>query len=249
MVTLFGATPLFVFNSGTFVASAALTWLIGSKPAKAAPAAAAAGPAGATRAARALGRPVKRLALLYINSNMGLVIASTLLTVVILHTFHKGPWLIGVVDALALGGFLLGAACYPWVSKRVKGLPLAAAGMAGNLIIFCLEPLNYILLMVLIPVAGFCFAEGRIAARTLLMRASPEDRVGRIFGGAQAFGLALAIGATLALSALADATTVAYAFWGLAAMQGAIVIGCYLSLVRPISSHDKPTELLEASAA
>src|SRR5206468_3708005 len=99
MVTLFGATPLFVFNSGTFVASAALTWLIGRKPAKAAPAEVPGGPAVATPAARPVGRPVKRLALLYINSNMGLVIASTLLTVVILHTFHKGPWLIGVVDA------------------------------------------------------------------------------------------------------------------------------------------------------
>ncbi len=248
MVTLFGATPLFVFNSATFLASAALTWLIGQKPAKVA-AAGTGGESPATPAARLLGRPVKRLALLYINSNMGLVIASTLLTVVILHTFHKGPWLIGVVDALALGGFLVGAACYPWVSARVKGLPLAVLGMAGNLIIFCLEPLNYILLMVLIPVAGFCFAEGRIAARTLLMRASPEERVGRIFGGAQAFGLTLAIAATLVLSALADATTVAYAFWGLAAMQGAIVIGCYLSLVGPISAHDNPPELLKASAA
>ena len=180
---------------------------------------------------------------------MGLVVASTLLLVVILHNFHKGPWLIGVVDALAFSGFLIGAALYPKISSRVKILPLAVIAMLGNVAMWCLEPLNYILLMSVIPIGGACYALTRIAARTMLMRASPQDQVGRIFGGTQAASLALSVLVTVALSALADATTVQYAFWGLGALQAGIAIGTYISLVKPMSALAKQSEVLAATAA
>jgi hypothetical protein len=122
-------------------------------------------------------------------------------------------------------------------------------GMLGNLAMFAIEPLHYIVLMAAIPFGGFCFALCRIAARTLLMRASPTDRVGRIFGSAQATGLALGVAATVGLSALADAVNVPLAFWGCALIQGAIAIGTYLSLVRPLATAEKPAAILEATAA
>lgn len=252
LTVAFGATPLLVFNAGTFIASAALTFLIGPKPATAAAesetddAEAQDGDAADVPPA---GPPVKRLAMLYANWNIGLLVANTLLAAVILHTFHKGPWLIGVSDALAGVGFLTGAACYPWISKRVKGLRLAVSGMAGMLVLFCLQPLNYIVLMVCIPIAGFFFAQGRISAHTLLMRASPQERVGRIFGGTNAAGLAAGITANLALSAYADHTTVPYAFWALAAVQGAILLGAYLSLAKPMAVLERPAEVLEPTPA
>jgi hypothetical protein len=257
LVVAFGATPLFFFNAATFVASAALTWFIGRRPAAPAGAVPEAtletAPTSTTATPRPARAPIKRLALLYSNGNIGLTVANTVLTALILATFHQGAWLIGVADALAGAGFIAGAAAYPWVSGRVKGLPLALFGMLGNLLMLTIEPLHYVALMVCIPFAGFCFAQGRIAARTLLMRAAPERRVGRIFGGAQAFGLALGIAATVGLSALADATEVPYAFWGLAILQGGIVIGTYLSLVRPLAreghGQPDPAPVLEASAA
>jgi MFS family permease len=239
----FGPLPLFIFNSGTFVSSAVLTYLIGRRPA--APAAglatadqavggadgeAAGGPAAAPRA-----RPVKRLALLYVNVNLGLIVASTLLLVVILQTFHKGPWLIGVSDALAFSGFVVGATIFPKVSARVRLLPLAVLTMLANVVSWCLEPLNYIVLLCLIPFAGVVYALTRISARTLLMRASPDERVGRIFGGAQAAGLGLAVVATVVLALVADKTKVLYAFWGLGAAQAAISIIAYLSLRKDMS--------------
>jgi MFS family permease len=253
LVMAFGTIPLFAFNAGTFVLSAVLTYLIGHKQPVATPAAAEAGPdaaaAPAAPPAAAVPRPVKRLAVLFANWNLGLMVANTILAVLILHTFHKGPWLIGVTDALAFAGFLIGASCYPLISPRISGLRLAVLGMLGNLVMFCLEPLNYIVLMCAILVAGFCFAQGRIAARTLLMRASPEDQVGRIFGGTQAIALGAGIAANLGLSLLADATRVPYAFWALAAVQGAIAIGAYLSLVKPMSAGEKRPGVLETSAA
>src|SRR5439155_11706993 len=97
LVIAFGATPLFVFNSATFVASAALTYLIGRRPPAPASVAGMAEPATDTAAeVRATtDQPIKRLALLYTNGNIGLIVANTILTTLILHTFHKGPWLSG----------------------------------------------------------------------------------------------------------------------------------------------------------
>jgi MFS family permease len=258
-----GPIPLFVFNSATFVASAALTWLIGRQP-QVVPAAAepgagqpdaqAAGPqtagaqAAGRQASRPAGQPVARLAMLYVNAGMGLVVASTLLLVVILHNFHKGPWLVGVTDALAFAGFLAGAAIYPKVSARVVMLPLAAIAMLGNLVCWCLEPLNWIVLMCVIPLGGMCFATTRISARTLLMRASPPDRVGRIFGATQAATLALSIAVTVAMSEVADSVSVPVAFWALGALQAVIAIGTYVSLMKPMAAL-KQAEVIEATAA
>jgi hypothetical protein len=80
------------------------------------------------------------------------------------------------------------------------------------------------------------------------MRASPEDRVGRIFGGAQAVGLAMGVVATMGLAALADATTVPYAFWACAALQGAIAVGTYLSLLKPMATREPAPAILEPTA-
>ncbi|UUV33161.1 MFS transporter [Amycolatopsis roodepoortensis] len=250
LVIWFGATPLFVFNSLSFVLSAVLVYAIGRKPAKAPVVEETTATDPSVPVEVPVRQPIKRLALLYANGNIGLMVANVILTTLILQTFNQGAWMIGVVDALAGVGFIVGAAAYGKVSKQFKGIHLAVLGTLGNLICLAIQPLHYIALMAAIPFAGFCFAQGRIAARTLLMRASPEERVGRIFGGTQALGLGLGVGATVALSSLADATTVPYAFWGLAILQGAIVIGTYFSLAKPLSAQEKrPAEVLEATAA
>lgn len=259
LVVAFGPTPLFVFNSATFVASAVLTYFVGRKPSTAPPAAAAAATVDDAAADTEAvvdrrpvvvpaGRPIRRLALLFTSGNINLMVSNVILTALILRTFHQSAWLIGVVDALAGTGFIIGAACYGWVSSRISGLRLALFGALGCMAMVVLEPLHYIVLMAVIPFAAFCFAQGRIAARTLLMKASPVERVGRVFGGAQAFGLALGVAATVGLSALADATSVRYAFWALAALISGIVIFAYASLVKPMSVVE-PEPVLEPVAA
>jgi MFS family permease len=248
LYTVFGPVPLFIFNSGTFVCSAALTYLIGRRP----PAASAAAAEGSQAAPDPVpaDEPVKRLALLYVNASLGLIVASPLLLVLILHNFHKGPWLIGVSDALAFVGFLIGAALYPKVAAKVTLLPLAVIAMLANVVLWCLEPLDYILLICLIPLGGVVYALTRIAARTLLTKASPHNRAGRIFGGTQAVGLSLAVLVTVLLSWLADATRVQYAFWALGAIQALLSIGAYLSLRKPRPAPDKrPAEVAEPSVA
>lgn len=274
----FGAAPLFVFNSGTFVASAVLTYFIGRKPEKAAaPVAAADGTAaaidvadGAATAASAAAAkpqpvygPIRRLGLLYASGNINLMVANVLLTVLILGTFHQGPWLVGVVDALAGAGFIIGAACHGWIAARFPSLRIALGCSLVCCLTIVLEPANYIVLMCVIPFAGFFFVNFRIAARTMLMKASPQERVGRIFGGTQAFGLGLGIAATVGLASLAGTSHVPFlagtnhvplAFFALAALVGSIAVATSLSLVKPLaalqakSAIPRPEDVLMASA-
>lgn len=234
LVGWFGATPLFVFNAGSFAVSALLTFLIGRKPAAAAVPGRGSGGESTdppTAAVPVVGHPVKRLVLLWTSSAANLIVANTILTVLILQTFHKGSWLIGVVDALAGVGFLTGAAFYPKLVARFGGLRLAVAAGILNCVLLSFESLNYIVLMAVIPFAGFLFAQARIAGRVLLMRASPDERVGRIFGGAQAFGLALGTAATIVLAALADHVGVRWAFVALAAMTAVHIAVARISLL------------------
>ncbi|WP_327001058.1 MFS transporter [Dactylosporangium sp. NBC_01737] len=247
LIVGFGATPLLVFNAFTFVASAILTWFVGAKPSGAPASDTTAEDAAATTGALApaLRQPIKRLALLYTAGNANLMVSNVILTTIVLQHWKVSPWVIGVVDALAGVGFIIGAACYPWISARIKGLHLAVLGQLGCMTMVIFEPLHYIVLMSVIPVAAFCFANGRIAARTLLMQASPVERVGRIFGGAQAFGLALGVAATVVLSAVADAISVPWAFWGLVVLVDVIAVGTYLSLRKPLSVVERTPEPTE----
>jgi MFS family permease len=251
LVGWFGATPLFVYNSGTFIASAVLTYMIGAKATKTATADAAQPVAQPQDSPATPGtpadRPIKRLVLLWTAGSANVIVANTILTVVILQTFHKGPWLIGVTDALAGIGFLTGAAAYPRLVARIGGLRLAVLGSLGSCMFLLLECQQYVILMVTIPFAGFCFAQGRIASRVLLMRASPEERVGRIFGSGQAFGLTLGTAATIGLSVLADAVSVRWAFAALSGMTTVQVTVAYLSLVRPMRVQPKPAPAVETS--
>ncbi|MET7400236.1 MFS transporter [Dactylosporangium sp. NPDC005572] len=240
-----GATPLLVFNAFTFVASAILTWFVGAKPAGAPTAATSEdGESPVQAAAPAARQPIKRLALLYTAGNANLMVSNVILTTIVLQHWKVGPWVIGVVDALAGLGFIIGAACYPWLSTRIKLLRLAVLGQLGCMTMVIFEPVHYIVLMAVIPVAAFCFANGRIAARTLLMQASPVEQVGRIFGGAQAFGLALGVAATVGLSAVADAFSVPWAFWGLVVLVDVIAVGTYLSLVKPMAAVERKAEVV-----
>lgn len=289
LVTWVGATPLFVINSGTFIASAALTYFIGPKTANATPADAATAPdtasaadtpqestgpsttagmvadtAASDTASSAPGestdpysapvrRQIKRLVLLWTSSAANVIVVNAAMTVLILHTFHKGPWLIGVIDALAGSGFLAGAAAYPRLVARIDGMRLAVAAGLANCVFLLFESLNYIVLMAVIPLAGFVFALARISSRVLLLRASPQERVGRIFGGGQAFGLALGTAATIGFSLLADAAGVRWAFIGVAAMTTIqILLARSNSLFGPEPAPAPPAAqepALQASAA
>jgi MFS family permease len=257
MVQFFGATPLFIINAATFVVSALCSIAIGPRyatapdEAEAAEAATAEAGAGATAAPAAgrkpLGGLVVRLAVIYGSGQVMVVLANSLLTVLILQTFKAGPGFVGAVDAVIGLAFMTGAAMYARTSPHIR-LPYLAIG--GYLVACAMQfvlPISLIALMLCIPVTGFCFAQGRIATRTLLMKAVPVERSGFVFGATQAFGLTYSVAATIGLTALSDHTAVRYGFYGLAMLVAATVLVAGLPLLRRSTSAPAPEPALAGS--
>jgi MFS family permease len=257
-VQWFGAIPLFLANSATFVASALLSVALGRRVFKpdAEPAPASADPAAppgldppvlpSTPAAPVrAGAPLVRLGMLYAVGSVVIAVINTLLTVAVLSEFKLGPGYIGVIDALATTGVIAGAAGYKRLSRLLPGKRIALLGFLGCAVCTAIEPLSPIALMIAILVSGFFFSSGRVAARTLLMSATPEARAGRVFGTTNAYGLAFGVAGALVLSVVADHGGIPAAFWGLAAVIGigTIVASALLAGYRPDAPPAAPLDL------
>ncbi|HVK23764.1 MAG TPA: MFS transporter [Actinokineospora sp.] len=229
LVQLFGAEPLFFLNAVTFLASAAC-W-VGIGPRTPRPAA-----SEDTRTMIAVGRsPVVRYGALYAVGNVVIVVSNTLIVVLVIQVFRQGPATLGLVDALAGVGMLLSAAVYRAAHSRIGDLRIALIGFVGVAFVIVLEPSIGIVGLLLFLPGGFTFGLARVASRTLLMSAVTEDRAGRVFGAANAVGLAASMVTTFAVSVISDQTEVRYGFYGLAALivVVAVPVIATLSRVRP----------------
>lgn len=218
MIQIFGYEPLFIFNAGTFVVSAVCLWATGRRVV-AAVTETKEETATADRAAPAR-PPLTRLGLLYALGNVNITVSNTLLVVLVLQAFERGPGVLGVVDALAGVGILIAAATYKRVSVRTSNLRIALIGFLGNALIIALEPTHLTVLIIGIPFAGLAFGLARISARTMLMSAAEESKAGRVFGATNAVGLGLSAISTVIMSQISDNAGVTYAFLTLALILG-----------------------------
>jgi MFS family permease len=249
LVQFFGPTPLFVANSATFLASAFCSVKLGRRLPRATGASGARAATGAADGGREPSSgPVLRLGILYGSGQVIIVVSNALLTVLILRAFQAGAGFVGVVDALAGSGFILGAAAYGWSAKRISLPKLALAGYLAACVTLVFQPVSLLVLMIDIPISAFVFCQGRIATRTLLMRAAPESRSGRIFGATQAFGLTFAVSATIGLSALSDHSGVKYGFYGMAGVVAASVALVGIPLVVALTRRPMPEPVSAAEA-
>ena len=216
LVQWYGAEPLFYFNAVTFLLSAALFVAMGRRPAGAVASETVGASAGGGTGDRPL---LTKLGLLYALGNPIITVSNTLLVVLVIHTFRQGAGVLGVVDALAGVGFFLAAALYKLLNRRASNLHVALLGYAACAVFILLQPRFGVPgLMLLLPLGTVTFGVARIACRTMLMRAAPEHRAGRIFGATNAFGLAFSVAATVAVSAVSDRTAVRHGFASLAAL-------------------------------
>jgi MFS family permease len=235
VVQLIGTTPLFAFNAATFVVSAACLLSIGRRSIKGA---AESVNRVHTSAILTTPAPIIRLGLLYALGNVVITVSNTLIVVLVIRVFHQGAGVLGVIDSLAGIGVLIAAAVYKSVSTRVGNLRIALVGYLGCAVFIALEPqLGVVALMFLLLSGALTFGLARVAARTLLMSAVVEDRVGRVFGATNAFGLAFSVVATLAISGVADHTEVRYGFLALALLVGAISLVAAATLWRTQQSR------------
>lgn len=235
-----GVDALFYFNSATFFLSALMLFAIGRRPAGSAAASSAATAAKATAKASGPKPPLARLALLYAIGNIVIITGNSIMLVLVLDAFHSNTGYLGVVDAL----FGIGALAAPWTFGKLSAKSgLVKTALIGYLVwavILVTESLHLYAMMAAIPFAGITFCVARIAARTALMKAAPEERTGFVFGATNAFGLAAGTAAVTGISLLVDATKVQYGFYALSALVVVVATATVLAL---------PKSLLAAPAA
>lgn len=213
----FGALPLFVFNAGTFVASAACVFAIGRGPARA-----AAAPAVDSGGGSAAGPHVGTgwLILLFAQGNVVVPVFNALLPVLVIGDLHRDTAVLGLVDALGGTGFLLAAASYRLLSRRAGDLWIASAGFLVCNVSLVVQPRFGVAgLMPAVLVGAWVFGQARIASRALLLTSAPESRIGRAFGLANGCGLAGTVAVMLAVAEVTDRSGVRDGFAALAAIS------------------------------
>lgn len=204
----FGPTPLFVFNGLTFVASALFL--------------ASVGPARRPveghldqlpQATQRTSLPLGPLALLFGQGLVVVTVFNALLPVLLVGEWHRGPGVLGVVDAVGGAGFLLAAVAYRRSAVRFGDLRVAVVGFLACNVVLVLQPLFGVgALMGLVLIGAFVFGQARIAARSLLMTSVDPSRVGHAFGVANGYGLAATVVVMLVTSVVTGRTDTRYGF-------------------------------------
>ncbi|MEU4195310.1 MFS transporter [Kribbella sp. NPDC026611] len=202
----FGAIPLFVFNGVSFALSAVLVIAVGRgrrvEVVDQLP-----------HATKVSGLPLAPLALLFGQGLVVVTVFNALSPVLVVGEWHRGPAVLGAVDALGGVGFLFAAVVYRRTAVRFGDLKIAVAGfLLCNLLLFFQPLLGVTALMGLVLLGAFVFGQARIAARSLLMTAVDETRVGHAFGLANGYGLAATVVVMLVTSLVTDHTDTRYGF-------------------------------------
>jgi MFS family permease len=243
LVQFYGAAPLFFFNAATFVASMACFGLMGRRIGRSdvtgAPLPVGAAPARA---------PLARLGLLYALGQPIVVVVNTLIVVLLLQTYNQKAGVLGVADSLAGVGAIAAATLYKWLSPRLPNLRIALGGyvLCGTLL--ALEThFGVWVFMALYPLGAMMFGTGRVAARTMLLHAVPENRAGRVFGTVNAFGLMVSVAATLAISRLVDHSTVQIG-WTVLGTAVACTAVAAVALLWPTHGRPAPDPTLDPPA-
>ena len=219
LVQRLGASPLLVFNAGTFVVSALLVVAVGKAPTKpttstesvARAQISVAASENATAGARRV--PLGRLILLYAQGSVVVTVFNALLPKLVMGEWGRGAGLFGLVDAIGSLGFLAATAFYKVLGRRFGDLPIAVGGFLGCNAVFVLEPqFGPVVLAAGVAVGAFLFGTARIASRSLLMTSVVEAHVGRAFGLANGGGLAATVVVMLGVAELTDHTDSRWGF-------------------------------------
>jgi hypothetical protein len=231
----FGPRPLFTFNAVTFALSAALVLVVGPRRFASRERRPASTPVVAESASARSGIPLGPLALLFGQGLVVVTVFNALLPVLLIGEWHRGPAVLGVVDAVGGAGFLLAAAVYRRSAARLGDLRLATGGFLVCSGLLVLQPLFGVpALMGFVLLGAFLFGQARIATRSLLMTSVDESRVGHAFGVANGYGLAATIVVMLIASVVTGHSDTRYGFAVLAliSMLSAAVAARWLSISR-----------------
>ena len=235
LVQRLGASPLLVFNAGTFVVSAGLVAAVGRRPlalesevetgADSVAGAQISVGSGASRPVSHV--PLVRLIVLYAQGSVVVTVFNALLPKLVMGEWGRGAGLFGLVDAVGSLGFLAATVFYKVVGRRFGDLPIAVVGFLACNTVFVLEPqFGPGFLAVGVAIGAFTFGTARIASRALVLTSVDEAHVGRAFGVANGGGLAATVVVMLGVAELTDQTD---SRWGFAATAAVSVVAAVVA--------------------
>jgi MFS family permease len=233
LVQRLGASPLLVFNAGTFVVSAALVTAVGRRPAQVVSGGVAVAVASAPAAGSGRTSPVPlgRLIVLYAQGSVVVTVFNALLPKLVMGEWGRGAGLFGLVDAIGSLGFLAATAFYKIVGRRFADLPIAVFGFLACNTVFVVQPqFGPVFLAAGVAFGAFTFGTARIASRSLVLTSVDEAHVGRAFGVANGGGLAATVVVMLGVAELTDHTDSRWGFavTALLSVVAAVVAGALL---------------------
>ena len=241
LVQRLGASPLLVFNAGTFVVSAGLVAAVGRRPPElkrelktgadslvSARISVGSGGSGGSGASGPVSRvPLGRLIVLYAQGSVVVTVFNALLPKLVMGEWGRGAGLFGLVDAVGSLGFLAATVLYKAVGRRFGDLPIAVVGFLACNTVFVLEPqFGPAFLAVGVAIGAFTFGTARIASRSLVLTSVDEAHVGRAFGVANGGGLAATVVVMLGVAELTDHTD---SRWGFAATAAVSVVAAVVA--------------------
>ncbi|MEY9860403.1 MFS family permease [Catenulispora sp. GAS73] len=238
LVQRLGASPLLVFNAGTFVVSAGLVAAVGRRPLELRPelntgadsvvsARIPVGSGGAGGAGPVSYVPLVRLIVLYAQGSVVVTVFNALLPKLVMGEWGRGAGLFGLVDAVGSLGFLAATVFYKVVGRRFGDLPIAVVGFLACNTVFVLEPqFGPGFLAVGVAIGAFTFGTARIASRSLVLTSVDEAHAGRAFGLANGGGLAATVVVMLGVAELTDRTD---SRWGFAATAAVSVVAAVVA--------------------
>jgi MFS family permease len=249
-VQAFGAVPLLLMNSGTFVFSAVCVLAVGRAPARGPhPEHADSEHAERSEPAETPTRVPQRSAqsamqrasrrrlgwqiVLFAQSSVVVTVFNALLPKLVLDEFQRGAGTYGAIDALGSLGFLGATWSYRLLAPKLGDLRISLAGYALCAVMFAFEPdLGVAGLFPTVLLGAYMFGHARIASRNLLMSSVDARYAGRVFGRANGGGLAATIVAMLLVAEITDHTDCTYGFAATALLSAAAVSACALRLTR-----------------
>lgn len=223
LVAWLGPTPVFAFNAVTFLASAVCWFAAGKggvRPTSGSP---------TVEASRKTSRGMVRAGILYVIGNVVIVVSNTLIVMLVVVQFQRGPAVLGFVDALAGTGMLIAGALSGRLVTRLGDARTARAALILLAVVCALQPSIGPAGMLLFLPGGITYGLARISMRTMLMEAVPPERAGRIFGIVNAAGLAGSIVVGLVVALLADELAISYGFWAISAL---VLVGALAAVPR-----------------
>ena len=232
-VQAFGAIPLLLANSGTFVFSALCVLAVGRRPERAKAPRETAAVAAAEPPRDSGARPPRLvwMIVLFAQSSVVITVFNALLPKLVLGEFHRGAGTYGAADACGSLGFLCASWSYRRLAPRFGDLRISLAGYLLCPVLLLIQPrCGVVGLLPLVFAGALMFGHARIASRTLLMSSVDADRAGRVFGTANGIGLTATIVAMLVVAEITDHTDCAVGFAALAVLSETAVVACAVRL-------------------